>query len=78
MGRATDGGRESGGWGSCVHLSSFRKPKKLLLSGSAEHSDIFLRSGPMVSCQEAHLHQPEGVGLVLLGQGCLGVRGVQF
>lgn len=25
----------------------------------------------MVSRQEAHLHQPEGVGLVLLGQGCL-------
>lgn len=54
-----------------MHLISFRKPiKKLLRSGSAEHSDICLRCGPMASDQVAHLHQPEGVGLALRGQGC--------
>lgn len=39
------------------------KPKeKLLLPGSAEHFEIFLRSGPVVSCRVAYLHQPEAGG----------------
>lgn len=42
-------------------LDSFRKPpKKLLLSGSAERSGIFLRCGPRGSYQAAHLHRPGG------------------